>query len=150
MDEELPAPFEEYTVEIPGLGPLTILAPEGEPGYRARLPDGQVTAYPAQSGAPSPANALADITHALANPIVHAPVPVEVTPWQMRRALNAAGLRATVEAAVSAQDQDTRDGWEFATTIRRDNALINAMAPALSLTSEQVDDLFRAAASLAV
>ncbi len=76
------------------------------------------------------------------------PVPQTVTPWQMRKALNAAGLRATVEAAVSAADQDTKDGWEYASEIRRDNALLNSMAAALNMTSEQLDDLFRTASNL--
>ena len=56
--------FIEY--EVPGVG--TVIDPEGEPGYRVRLPDGQVTAYPAISGEPSGANAAADIAHAVAHP----------------------------------------------------------------------------------
>ena len=64
MSEEIETPFEEYEVE--GVG--TVIAPEGEPGYRVRLPDGQVTAFAAVSGAPSSENAAADIAHALANP----------------------------------------------------------------------------------
>lgn len=88
---------------------------------------------------------LAAITAALAPTPV--PVPAEVSPWQMRRALNAANLRATVEAAVAAADQDTRDGWEYATTIKRDNAMITAMAAGLDFSTQQVDDLFILAAS---
>jgi hypothetical protein len=74
-------------------------------------------------------------------------VPHSVTPWQMRRALNQLGLRATVEAAVAGADQDTKDGWEFALEIRRDNPLIAGMAAGLGLTSGQIDDLFRLAAT---
>jgi len=74
-------------------------------------------------------------------------VPPEVTPWQMRRALNQLGLRAMVEAAVAAGDQDARDGWEFALEIRRDNPLLAGMAAALGMTDAQLDDLFRLAAS---
>jgi hypothetical protein len=136
--------FAEYTVEIQSLGLLTIIAPEGEPGYRVRLPNGQVTAYPAISGEPSEVNAASDIAYALANP-PPAPVPQEVTPLQMRLALNAAGLRSTVESAVAVADQETKDAWEFASTIRRDNALLAGMAAALGLTSAQVDELFRQA-----
>jgi hypothetical protein len=56
-----------YLVEIDGTT-YEVLAPEGEPGYRVRLPNGSVTAYPANSGEPTEANAAADIAHALANP----------------------------------------------------------------------------------
>ena len=66
MSEEIETPFEEY--EVAGVG--IVIAPQGEPGYRVRLPDGQVTAFPAVSGDPSPANAASDIAHALANPPV--------------------------------------------------------------------------------
>lgn len=66
MSEEIETPFEEYEVE--GVG--TVIDPQGEPGYRVRLPDGQVTAFPAVSGAPSPANAATDIAHAISNPPV--------------------------------------------------------------------------------
>lgn len=75
------------------------------------------------------------------------PVPQAVTPLQARRAINAAGLRASIEAAIAAADQDAKDAWEYATEIRRDNALIASMAGALGLTSAQIDDLFRDAAT---
>jgi hypothetical protein len=75
-------------------------------------------------------------------------VPVSVTPRQIRRALTAAGLRATVEAAVASADQATQDDWEFALEVRRDWPALNAMATQMNLTAEQVDNLFRAAANL--
>jgi hypothetical protein len=75
-------------------------------------------------------------------------VPQVVTPLQARKAINAAGLRASIEAAVAASGQDAKDAWEYATEIRRDNALIASMAAGLGLTSAQIDDLFRAAAAL--
>ncbi len=74
-------------------------------------------------------------------------VPQVVTPLQARRAINAANLRTAIEAAVAAADQDTKDAWEYATEIRRDNPIIAAMAASLNLTGEQIDDLFRAAAN---
>lgn len=75
IEEETPPSFVEYEVE--GVG--TVIDPEGEPGYRVRLPDGQVTAYPAISGAPSEENAADDIAHAIANPVVLS-APVVLTP----------------------------------------------------------------------
>ena len=41
------------------------------------------------------------------------------TPRQIRQALTASGLRAAVEGAVAASDQDTKDWWEFAQRARR-------------------------------
>ena len=140
-DEETPAPevpaFEEYPCSLG-----TVVAHEAG-SYHIRLPDGRVTGLLANVE-PSPENVEADIASP-ASPV--APVPQEVTRYQMRRALNATGLRSTVEAAVSAADIDTRDGWESATVVRRDNPLISAMAAGLGLTSEQIDGLFRTAAS---
>jgi len=78
---------------------------------------------------------------------IPSPVPEAVTPLQIRRALNTAGLRATVEAAVQSADQDVKDAWDFALEVRRDNALLTGMAAQLGMTSEQIDDLFRLAAS---
>jgi hypothetical protein len=135
-----------YIVEIDGTI-YEVLAPEGEPGYRVRLPDNQVTAYPAHSGDPSEANAPADIAYALANPPVPAPVvPVSVSPKQIRFALNAAGLRSFVDAAASSADRSTQDAWEYATEVRRNDAFVNGMAVALDLSSADVDALFISAA----
>lgn len=74
-------------------------------------------------------------------------VPESVTPRQIRWALNASGLRATVEGAVANADQDTRDAWEFSNEIRRDNPLLNSLAAAMGMTSAQLDDLFKLADS---
>lgn len=75
------------------------------------------------------------------------PVPESVTPRQIRWALNAAGLRGTVEGAIAGADQNTKDAWEFSNEVRRDNPLLNGLAAALGMSTEQLDDLFRLAAS---
>lgn len=75
-------------------------------------------------------------------------VPASVSPLQARRALRAANLLATVTAALEAADDETREAWEYATEIRRDNALVAAVAVGVGLTTEQVDALFIAAAAL--
>jgi hypothetical protein len=62
-EPEVPA-FAEY--EVAGIG--TVIAPEGEPGYRVRTPDGRVIGFAAASGDPCEANAAADIALAIANP----------------------------------------------------------------------------------
>ena len=68
--------------------------------------------------------------------------------WQIRKALNATGLRAGVEAAVAAADQDTRDGWDFADEFRRDHPLIAGVALALGKTEAEIDALFALAVSM--
>lgn len=76
------------------------------------------------------------------------PIPQSVTPLQARKAINAAGLRSSIEAAVAASGQDAQDAWEYATVIERNNSIIASMAAGLGLTSTQIDDLFRTAATL--
>jgi hypothetical protein len=85
-------------------------------------------------------------------------VPDEVSPLQMRRALRLIGIRPSVEAYLDQLRQaaengdesaeDSIEAWEYATTIRRDNALIATAAAGLGLTEEQLDELFRIAQSL--
>jgi hypothetical protein len=70
------------------------------------------------------------------------------TPFQGRVALSDAGLLANVEAAVAAADEKTRVAWEYALEWRRTSPLIATLATALSLTDEQVDTLFKEAASV--
>ncbi len=75
-------------------------------------------------------------------------VPAVVTPRQIRLALNDAGLRDTVEQAVTASDQSVKDWWEYALDIERNNQLVVSMATQLGISSAQLDALFVAAAGL--
>ena len=119
MSDEIETPFEEY--EVAGVG--TVIDPQGEPGYRVRLPDGQVTAFPAVSGDPSPENAATDIAHAIANPPViptirkqSARVVLERLTTQERATLHTARqssaeldafvLKAVSEGAISEADPE--------------------------------------------
>lgn len=79
-------------------------------------------------------------------PIV--PVPQSVSPRQIRQALTRAGLRASVEAAVAAGDQDTKDWYEFATFFERSNPVVAALGAALNVSDAQLDDLWILADSL--
>lgn len=90
-----------------------------------------VAAHVDVSNVPEPADAI----------IVQPDVPI-VTPWQIRNALNATGLRGAVEAAVLAADQTTKDAWQYATEFRRDNALVAAVATALGKTEAELDAVF--------
>lgn len=139
MDEVI----EFIPYEVPNVG--VVIAHDGD-SYIVRTSDGRVVGFRSAGGIPTQESAASEIAFAIANP-PPPPPPFEVSPWQMRRALNAAGLRSVVEAAVAAANQDTKDAWEVATTIRRDNPLLSGMAAQLGMTTTQIDDLFRLASS---
>jgi len=79
--------------------------------------------------------------------IERAAIPT-VSPRQIRQALTIAGLRAAVESAVAASDQDIKDWWEFATEFERSHVKVVSMCAALGVTDQQADDLWMLAASL--
>jgi hypothetical protein len=74
-------------------------------------------------------------------------VPQSVTPRQARLALLAAGLLDAVEAAVNAAGGATKVTWDFATVINRTDPLISTIGSSLNLTSDQIDVLFKYAAT---
>lgn len=75
-------------------------------------------------------------------------VPESVSPRQIRQALTRAGLRASVEAAVAAGDQDTKDWYEFATAFERSNPVVAVLGAALNVSDAQLDELWILADSL--
>lgn len=77
-----------------------------------------------------------------------ASIPTSVTPLQARKALRAAGLKASVDAWITQQDEETQEAWEFAVEIERNSDVIVNAAASLGLTDEQVDNLFIAASQL--
>lgn len=79
-------------------------------------------------------------TFARPAPVVH--VPAEVTDLQARLALIAVGKLAAVEAVVAAADDATKAWFDRALIWRRDSPIISALAPALGLTSADLDALF--------
>ena len=76
------------------------------------------------------------------------PVPASVSPRQIRQALTRSSLRAPVESAIAASDQDTKDWYAYATEFQRDNPHVAAMGAALGVTSDQLDQLWILAGSL--
>lgn len=80
--------------------------------------------------------------------LINPPIPQSVSPRQIRQALTRAGLRASVEAAVAAGDQDTKDWYEFATAFERSNPVVAELGAALNVSDAQLDDLWILAASL--
>lgn len=75
-------------------------------------------------------------------------LPVDVSPWQIRKALNRLGLRDAVESAVDSADLTTQDAWAYATEFVRSDPLVTALGHALGKTDEELDGLFALAASL--
>lgn len=89
------------------------------------------------------------------------PVPFAVGPFQIRAALILSGVAAdeaaldaaivaAVDAAVTnpAQNAIAKLAWKHASEFRRTSDFVLATQAALQMTSEQVDDLFRLAATL--
>ena len=74
-------------------------------------------------------------------------VPASVTPHQVRLAFLQAGLLDQVETAINTAGGATKITWEFATTIERNSPLIETLRGSLRLTDEQIDTLFRFAAT---
>ena len=76
------------------------------------------------------------------------PPPEIVSPRQIKLALLAAGKLDDVESFVANAERAVQISWEYAVEWRRDDAMLNDMASAFGMSSEEVDDLFRVAAEL--
>jgi hypothetical protein len=77
-----------------------------------------------------------------------APIPTTVTMRQARLALHQGGLLTTVNAAIAAGAEADKITWEYATEVKRDDALVTNMATALNLTETDLDNLFTLAGTL--
>ncbi|MEQ8257557.1 MAG: hypothetical protein RH980_16045 [Roseovarius confluentis] len=79
-------------------------------------------------------------------------VPFDVTMRQARLALSRAGKLADAEAAIAgmagAAGEEARIEWEYASTLRRDHPLIQALGPAIGLDAGDLDALFISAAQI--
>lgn len=73
-----------------------------------------------------------------------------VGPYQARAALHGAGLLALVEQYMASEDADPLAvlAWQNATEFRRLSNVVQAVSQALGLTDEQLDELFKVAATL--
>lgn len=85
-------------------------------------------------------------------PVPSVTAPATVSMRQARLALLGAGLLQPVNDAIAAmpgtEGEAARIEWEYATEVRRDSRLVAGMAGALTLTEQQLDDLFLVAAGL--
>lgn len=75
-------------------------------------------------------------------------VPAIVSMRQARLALLQSGLLAQVDAAIATGSEAGRITWEYATEVRRGDALVAGLSAALGLTASQLDSLFALAATL--
>ncbi|MCC6071453.1 hypothetical protein ACFSQU_18090 [Massilia sp. GCM10020059] len=74
---------------------------------------------------------------------------IDVSAWQIRKALNASGLRQQVEDAVASSDsQELKDGWHHSPRFYSDNELALQLGAGLGKTPEEMRELFRLAESL--
>ena len=73
-------------------------------------------------------------------------VPIEITMRQARLVLLGAGLLDDVSTAIAALPSPQKDAaqieWEYSNALRRDNAFVAMLAPALGLDDEAIDALF--------
>ena len=77
------------------------------------------------------------------------PVPQVVSRFQARAALAMVGLLTSVENAIASSNNIIAQlAWADAVQFERNSPTIAAMASALDLTEEQVDDLFRTASKI--
>lgn len=92
------------------------------------------------------------------NPILMDPeplaatVPVEITMRQCRLVLHREQLLPSVQTAIDALDEPLRTEsqieWDYATSVRRDSAVVGILAQALGLNDQRLDELFTAASQL--
>jgi len=74
-------------------------------------------------------------------------VPQSITPRQARLKLLEVGLLDELEAVITT-NRAWQIEWEYATEVKRDSLLIDAIATQADLTSEQIDSLFVEATKL--
>jgi hypothetical protein len=76
------------------------------------------------------------------------PVPLSVTRFQARAALQLAGLLDDAEAAVAKSHPLSRIAWEHAHVYRRDSPTVISIGKQLGLSEADMDELFKTAASI--
>ena len=82
-------------------------------------------------------------------PVIPVPEVIKVSAWQLRKALNAAGMRAAVENAVAnSGNQNLKDDWEYRIEFHSDNPDMLTVAKTLGLSDAQIIGIFKAAEAL--
>lgn len=104
--------------------------------------------YGAEILTPDAARQVVVVTHVIEEMPVVPPLPLVVSPRQIRQALTASGMRSAVEAGVAAADQDTIDWYERSNPFEENHPKLIAMCQALGITDAQRHDVFVLAATL--
>lgn len=76
------------------------------------------------------------------------PIPLSVTRFQARAALQLAGLLDDAEAAIAEAHPLSRIAWEHAHVYRRDSPTLISIGQQLGLSEADMDELFKTAASI--
>jgi len=77
------------------------------------------------------------------------PRVVSCSAWQIRKALNALNLRATVEGIVEASDnQELKDGWKYASVFFNNDPFVIQMGLSIGKTNEEVTNIIEYANTL--
>ena len=143
-DEPVLTQFQPY--EVPTVG--EVIAHENG-HYILRLADGRVCGYASPSGAPSEEIAAEEIADAIANPPPEVvPVPASVTRRQLFLWLNGLGITRAALRTQLAGNEAALIELEEATEFQRAHPLVTQLGQTLGLSSTQIDDAFRNAATL--
>ena len=80
-------------------------------------------------------------------------VPHSVTIRQAKLQMSRAGILSAVDAAIAGMEgqagEEARIEWQYATELRREHPLVEALGPTLGLSDEAIDALFVEAAKIA-
>lgn len=76
------------------------------------------------------------------------PIPLSVSRFQARAALQLAGLLDDAEAAIAQANPLSRIAWEHANVYRRDSPTVISIGQQLGLSEADIDELFKTAASI--
>lgn len=77
-----------------------------------------------------------------------ASTPKPISPYQLRVVLLSMNLLADVDAAVAQASDEVKIGWEYATSFEINDALVQGMAQAMSISNQQLIDIFLEAANV--
>jgi hypothetical protein len=83
----------------------------------------------------------------VAPPLPPSAIPSSITPRQARLKLLEANLLDNLEAVITT-NRAWQIEWEYATEVKRDSPLIDAVASEAGLTEEQIDQMFIEASKL--
>lgn len=81
-------------------------------------------------------------------PRVITTTPRNITKLQLVRAMRLSGIWTSVRKAISQSPTSTKEDWEFATVIAREDDLVSSLGAGVGLTPADMDTLFMEASTL--